>query len=222
MWWFALIFAALGLSVGGVLYDVRKLHAADDEQEHLRISVRFWKVLAGMGFIVPVMLIAPLIGWGILKSMAAQTAAALAMLPPITLVGIGAYNARALEKSLRRRTLALTAGVTARGVVISRKQRSMSSDLMEVSIEADLPKLEKRPELAYRTKDFEGTVRHRFIEIFPSDQWLRFEPGVHVEVSYDPKDLERFAITRLYEQRPALGSDEGGPQMLPRAASPEG
>ncbi|MGB1700591.1 MAG: hypothetical protein ACPHRO_11595, partial [Nannocystaceae bacterium] len=126
MGWLVLTFAALGLSVGGVLYNVRKLQEAEDEQEHLRLSVRFWKTLAGMGFIVPVLLIAPLIGWGFLKTIAAQTAAVLAMLPPMTLVGIGTYNARALQKSLRRRTLALTSVETARGVVVARHRRSLS------------------------------------------------------------------------------------------------
>lgn len=218
MAWLLLTFAALGLSVGGVLRNVQKLQAAEDEQEHLRISVRFWMALAGMGFIIPVLLIAPLLGWGILKSLAAQTAAALAMLPPMALVGIGTYNARALQKSLRRRTLALTTGTTARGVVISRRRRSMSSDLMEVFIEADLPRLERAPELAYRSKDAEGTFRHRFIEIFPSDQWRRFEPGAQVEVSYDPKDLEHFAITRVYAPRDALEGAAEVSLALPEAA----
>ena len=206
MGWLVLTFAALGLSVGGVLYNVRKLQEAEDEQEHLRLSVRFWKTLAGMGFIVPVLLIAPLIGWGFLKTIAAQTAAVLAMLPPMTLVGIGTYNARALQKSLRRRTLALTSVETARGVVVARHRRSLSVDLMEVLIDSDIPSIQRRPEFAYRTRDADGTVRHRFVEVFPSDQWGRFEPGVLVEVRYDPMDLERFAITRVYEAPAALGN----------------
>ena len=214
----ALTFAALGLSVGGVLYNARKLQAAEDEQEHLRISVSFWRALAGMGFIVPVLLIAPLIGWGVLKSMAAQTAAALAMLPPIMVGGIGSYNARALRRSLRRRTLALTSGEAARGVVISRRRRAMSTDLMEVSIEADLPRLEESTEIAYRNKDVDRMFRHRFVEIFPSDQWGRFEPGADVQVSYDPKDLDHFAIARVYVPERAALQEEGS--SGPRALSP--
>ena len=219
MGWLLLTFSALACTLGGVVYNVRKLQAAEDEQEHLRLSVRFWKTLAGMGLIVPVMLVVPMVGWGVLKSIAAQTAAALAMLPPMALVGISTYNARALQRSLTRRTLAIAGAGVARGVVVARRRRSMSADLIEVVIEVDLPARDDLVQSAYRPHDLDRVDRHRFTEIFPSDQWLRFEPGVEVELRFDEADLSCYAITRVFSSsRQLTDGGKGAPEALPEAA----
>lgn len=221
MGWLLLTFSALVCSLGGVIYNVRKLQAAEDEQDHLRLSVRFWRTLAGMGFIVPLLLVGPMLGWGLLKSVAAQTAAMLAMVPPLALVGISGFNARALKRSLNRRQLGLAGSGNARGVVVGRSRRSMSADLIEVVIEVDLPAREQRAQPSYRPHDIDQLERHRFTEVFPSDQWLRFEPGVEVEIRYDEQDLTRYAITRVFATSRQLtaggvedGTDADGPRAL--------
>ena len=218
MGWLLLTFTALACSVGGVAYNVRQLHRAEGGQEHLRLSVRFWKTLAGMGFIVAMLLVGPLLGWGVLKSLAAQTAAVLAMVPPMVLVGIGSYNARALQRSLRRRTLALEGEGLVRGVVVARERRALSSDLIEVAIEADLPTAGDAADSAYRPRDLDHVRRHRFVEVFPSDQWLRFEPGATVELAYVPSNLEHFAVRRVFSPPPALPGATTSQAALPEAA----
>ena len=221
MGWLLLTFSALACTLGGVVYNVRKLQAAEDEQEHLRLSVRFWKTLAGMGLIVPVMLVVPMVGWGVLKSIAAQTAAALAMLPPMALVGISTYTSAPAQPDAR--TLAIAGAGVARGVVVARHRRSMSADLIEVVIEVDLPAQVDLVQSAYRPHDLDRVDRHRFTEIFPSDQWLRFEPGVEVELRFDEDDLSSYAITRVFSSsRKITDGGQGAPKALPEATGASG
>lgn len=212
MSWLLLTCAVMGLGVAGLWTNARRAQGCHDEREHYRLSVRFWTILAGMGFVVPVLMLAPLASWGLFQSLAARTAAMLTMIPPSILIGAGAINAISLGRTMQRRELALAAGGEAKGVVIDRHRRALSHDLMAVEFEVELPVRSTRAEAPYRPVDPTPTTRVRFTELCPADNWERLAPGAAVDVAYDPEDPSRYALLLFGESGRALPSG-AGPQL---------
>ena len=129
----------------------------------------------------------------------------------------------ALGARVRARRCGPAGAGVARGVVVARHRRSMSADLIEVVIEVDLPAQVDLVQSAYRPHDLDRVDRHRFTEIFPSDQWLRFEPGVEVELRFDEDDLSSYAITRVFSSsRKITDGGQGAPKALPEVTGVSG
>lgn len=214
MAWLLLTCTVLSVGVAGLWTNARRAQGCHDERDHYRLSVRFWSILAAMGFVVPVLMLVPLASWGLFKTLAAQTAAVLTMIPPSILIGAGAVNAISLGRTMRRRELALAAGSHARGVVIQRHRRTLSQDLMAVEFEVDLPVQAERLEGPYRPVDPVPTKRMRLTEVCPYDNWERLAPGAEVEVAYDPEAPHHYAVL-------LFGSSSEGRAGLPRSREPQ-
>jgi len=202
MGWLLLTCAVLGVGVAGLWSNARKAQDCHDERDHYRLSVRFWSILAGMGFVVPLLMLVPLASWGVFKTLAAQTAAVLTMIPPSILIGAGAVNAISLGRTMRRREQALAAGHHARGIVVDRQRRALSHDLMAVTFEAVLPVVPDRVPAPYRPVDPTPTRRVRLTELCPVDNWDRLEPGNEVDVVFDPAQPEHYAMLLFGDDAP--------------------
>ncbi len=217
MSWLLLTCAVLGVGVAGLWTNVRKGQGCHDEREHYRLSVRFWTILAAMGFVVPLLMLVPLASWGLFETLAAQTAAALTMIPPSILIGAGAVNAISLGRTMRRRELALAAGGHVRGVVVERHRKALTQDLMAVEFEVDLPVEAERAQAPYRPVDPSPTRRVRLTEICPVDNWERMAPGAEVEVAYDPEAPHHYAVLLFGDDRSpsaALPGQVSAPRAL--------
>lgn len=204
MSWMILTCLTLGVGVTALMANARSAQDCLDENEHYRLSIRFWTILAGLGFAVPLLTVLPLASWGMFATVGAQTAAVMACLPPLVLVLAGAGNAVALSRVVRRRSKALEGGQRATARVIGRYRHPLSPDLMALELEAKLPDPNPQVQDSYRPRDEQPTVTRRFVELAPADHWARFEPGSRVELAYDDKDPDKFAV--LLFERPALAA----------------
>ncbi len=211
MTWMILTCMTLGVGVTALMANASAAQDCLDENEHYRLSIRFWSILAGLGFAVPLLLVLPLASWGMFATVGAQTAAVMACLPPLVLVLAGGGNAFALSRVVRRRSRALEGGKRATARVIGRHRHPLSPDLMALELEARLPDPNPAAQDSYRPRDEHPTVTRRFVELAPADHWARFEPGSRVELAYDEADPDKFAV--LLFERPALPTELEHPAL---------
>ena len=217
MGWLLLTCGVVGAGVAGLLRHIQRLQELDtpDDTAHYAISMRFWTLLAAMGLILPIMLLAPLAGWGMFKTFAAQLAAVLAMIPPLVLVGVGSGNALALRGAMQRRQRALKSGEVVEGIVTDRYRRLVGQDLFVVEVEAEVPDPDPGLQDSYRPTVENPTIRKRFTELVPAEQWNRFEPGMRVQVAIDSVEAESCAVI-LGGDATALPEGDA-PKALPSA-----
>lgn len=186
---------AIGLVLWGVAYlltTMRGIDQAKDESRYYALSVRFWAGLAVLGVMLAISFAHPVYRFFDVGRVAWLTTGLLSV-PFGVVVFAGLRNALALHRAHQRRVEILGRGTTVRGRVVERSRRAFL-DIMAVVVEADLPRTEPSVELAYRPRDQERTIRHRFVECCPTDHWARFEPGRSVELEVDVDEPTRYAV----------------------------
>ncbi|MFO0635425.1 MAG: hypothetical protein U0168_21485 [Nannocystaceae bacterium] len=197
MGWPLAIFVIVLAGVGTMLATMRAIGRAQDEHLHDRLSVRFWALLGALGLLLVFAFTLPIRAQGWLENDAGMLVVALMSLPPLFVTVVGWRNAALLAFAMRRRRRGLGAAGVAAARVIERRRRPFAHDIMEVVLEADVPRALPSDELAYRQRDAELTRVHRFVELCPADHWGRLEPGTTVTLRYDPADLRAFALQLL-------------------------
>ncbi len=199
MSWALLIVALVLGGVGLLLATMTAINRAVDEEEHYRLSVRFWGTLAVLGGCLLLAFAQPLFSFdwqhsegGMLEAGVATVL--LASLLPAVVIVAGTRNALMLDLARRRRRGALDHGVTVEAQVVERRRRFLGQDIMAVVVEADVPRPIPGREVGYRVRERDATWRRRFVETCPGDHWLRFTPGQRVRLKYDPSDAGTWAL----------------------------
>ncbi|MBX7080897.1 MAG: hypothetical protein K1X88_16990 [Nannocystaceae bacterium] len=206
MGWPFAIFVIVLAGVGTMLATMRSIGRTQDERVHDRLSVRFWALLGSLGLLLVFAFTLPIRAQGWLDNDAGMLVVALMSLPPLFVTVVGWRNAGLLALAMRRRRRGRDASGVAAARVIERRRRPFAHDIMEVVLEADVPRAEPSDELTYRQRDPAQTRVHRFVEVCPADHWGRLEPGTTVTLRYDPADLRAFALQLLRPQgEPAVG-----------------
>jgi hypothetical protein len=198
MGWALATIATVMIGVAFLLWTVRRIHRAVDEQAHYRLSVDFWAGLAVLGVATLFLLARPLVAYEWVRTEAGIVSVGLIAVLPVFVIVAGLRNAISLSIAMRRRRRALSTGRPLQGRVVERARWLLGQDLMAVVLEADVPRPNEGRELAYRARDPEHCQRRRFVETCPADHWSRFEPGTHVIVLVDLDDPDTFAL-RLFE-----------------------
>jgi hypothetical protein len=198
MGWALITIATVGVGVAYLLYVIRSIGRAVDDQSHYRLTVRFWAALAILGFLTLGLLARPLVAYEWVRTEAGVLSVGLVAVLPLFVIVAGLRNAVSLSSAYRRRTRALSSGQALPGCVVERSRWPLGQDLMAVVLEADVPRPSTGAELTYRARDPQRSVRRRFVETCPADHWARFEPGTEITVLVDLEDPTVFAL-RLFE-----------------------
>lgn len=202
MTWVAVTLVLVLFGAGYLLSTLRAIGRTQDEQLHYELSAKFWLALAVFGGALVFALAFPLLSHDLATTDAGMLTGGLIAVLPAVVIAAGMRNAFVLLRAHRRRRRAFAASGRVNAEVVSRSRWPMGQDLMAVVVEADVPRLEPTPDMAYRTRHPDDTVRHRFVETCPGDHWARFCPGAQVRLRYDPANLGDYAV-ELFAERSA-------------------
>jgi len=202
MTWVAVTLVLVLLGASYLLTTLRAIGRSKDEQLHYQLSAKFWIALAAFGGALVVALALPLLSHDLASTDAGMLTGGLIAVLPAIVIAAGLRNAFVLMRAHRRRRRAFAASGRVNAQVVSRSRWPLGQDLMALVVEADVPRLEPAPDIAYRTRHPDDTVRRRFVETCPGDHWARFSPGARVGLRYDPANLGDYAV-ELFAERSA-------------------
>ena len=194
MTWVAVTLLLVLLGAAYLLTTLRAIGRTQDEQLHYQLSAKFWLALATFGGALVFALAFPLLSHDMAGTDAGMLTGGLIAVLPAVVIAAGIRNAFVLMRAHRRRRRAFAARGRVNAEVVSRSRWPLGQDLMAVVVEADVPKVEPPPDIAYRSRHPDRTVRRRFTETCPGDHWARFSPGATVGLRYDPTNLGDYAV----------------------------
>lgn len=194
MLWASLTCLMVVVGVGVLVLTIGRIQDTTREEDYFRLSIRFWAMLAVLGVLLVLAFSRPLLELQWLPRNTGLVTVALVSIPIAVVITGGIRNALALWLARRRRQRAFVRGELLEATVVSRARKALTHDILSITVEADVPEIVERTDLAYRTRTPDTLRKHRFVETCPGDQWRRFAPGTKVRLRVDPQDLDTFAL----------------------------